>query len=167
MQLDVRKLIHAPGERMDFGFSLDLSDVDFGGRYPIAEPVVVTGEVRNTAGMLTLTFDAVTTLDAVCDRCTKPFPLPKTVSAQFLLAEEVQDEENDEIILLEDGSFDLGELARTVFLLEMDTKILCSEDCKGLCPRCGADLNQGPCGCKKDVDPRLAVLAKLLEQKED
>ena len=44
-------------------------------------------------------------------------------------------------------------------------KILCSEDCKGLCPRCGADLNQGPCSCvKKDVDPRLAVLAKLLEK---
>ena len=50
-------------------------------------------------------------------------------------------------------------------VLDMDTKTLCSEDCKGLCPRCGADLNQGPCSCaKKDVDPRLAVLAKLLEK---
>ncbi|MDY5613643.1 MAG: DUF177 domain-containing protein, partial [Dysosmobacter sp.] len=55
--------------------------------------------------------------------------------------------------------------ARTAFILEMDTKTLCSEDCKGLCPRCGADLNLGPCSCKKEVDPRLAALAKLLENK--
>ena len=167
MQLDVRKLIHAPGERMEFRFSLDLSDVDFGGRCPVQRPVVVTGQVRNTAGMLELTFEAFTVLDAVCDRCMKEFDLPKTVSAQFLLAEEVQDEENDEIILLENGTFDLGDLARTVFLLDLDTKILCSPECKGLCPRCGADLNQGPCGCKKDADPRWAALAKLLEQKDD
>ena len=74
-------------------------------------------------------------------------------------------EDNDEIVLLEDGQVDAGELAREAFVLGMDTKTLCSEDCKGLCPRCGADLNLGPCSCKKDVDPRLAVLAKLLENK--
>ena len=46
----------------------------------------------------------------------------------------------------------------------MDGKHLCSEDCKGLCPTCGKDLNEGPCGCGKEVDPRLAVLAKLLDK---
>ena len=66
--------------------------------------------------------------------------------------------------LLEDGAVDLGDLARTVFILEMDTKTLCSEDCKGICPGCGVNLNQGKCVCKKDVDPRLAVLAQLLER---
>ena len=64
-----------------------------------------------------------------------------------------------------DGKVDLGDLARTMFILGMDTKTLCSEDCKGLCPGCGADLNLGPCSCKKEADPRLAVLAKLLENK--
>ena len=77
----------------------------------------------------------------------------------------LQNEDSDEIVLLEDGQVDAGELAREAFILEMDTKTLCPEDCKGLCPRCGADLNLGPCSCKKDVDPRLAVLAKLLENK--
>ena len=61
-----------------------------------------------------------------------------------MLAEELQNEENDEIVLLEDGMVDVGDLARTAFILDMDTKTLCSEDCKGLCPRCGADLNLGP-----------------------
>ena len=87
------------------------------------------------------------------------------VSYSCILAEELQNEEDDEILLLEDGKVDVGELAREAFILDMDTKTLCSEDCKGLCPHCGADLNLGPCSCKKDVDPRLAVLAKLLENK--
>ena len=76
-------------------------------------------------------------------------------------------EDNDEIVLLEDGEVDVGDLARTAFILGMDTKTLCSEDCKGLCPRCGADLNLGPCSCGKETDPRLAVLAKLLENREN
>ena len=54
MLLNVKNIINAPGERMEFRFDLDLSDVDFGGLYPVQEPVVVTGDVRNTAGMLIL-----------------------------------------------------------------------------------------------------------------
>lgn len=164
MLLDVRKIINAPGERMEFRFELDLSDVDFGGLYPAQDPVVVTGEVRNTAGMLLLEFTAASVLHSICDRCLKPFNNPKSVTCSYALAEEVEDENNDGIILLEDGCVDVGDLARTAFILEMDTKTLCSEDCKGICPGCGVDLNQGSCTCKKEVDPRLAVLASLLEK---
>ena len=135
------------------------------GRNPISRPVVVEGAVRNRAEVLYLELTAHTTLDAVCDRCGKEFLQEKAVSYGCILAEELQNEEDDEILLLEDGKVDVGELAREAFILDMDTKTLCSEDCKGLCPRCGADLNLGPCTCKKDVDPRLAVLAKLLENK--
>lgn len=167
MLLDVRKLINAPGERMPFQFTLDLSDVDFGGLYPIQNPVVVTGDVRNTAGMLLLQFTASTTLKSVCDRCLKPFDNPKSVQCSYVLAEEVEDERSDSIIVLENGCVDAGDLARTAFILEMDVKTLCSEDCKGICPGCGVNLNQGSCTCKKEVDPRLAVLAKLLEKDTD
>ena len=164
MLLDVRKIINAPGERIDFRFELDLSDVDFGGRHPIQSPVVVTGDVRNVAGMLLLQFEASTVLKSVCDRCLKPFDQPKTVRYECMLAEELESEDSDDILLLENGAVDLGDLARTGFILEMDTKTLCSEDCKGICPGCGVDLNQGTCTCKKEVDPRLAVLAKLLDK---
>lgn len=164
MLLNVQKIINAPGERIAFQFELDLSDVDFGGRYPVQDPVVVTGDVRNVAGMLLLQFTAETVLQSVCDRCLKEFDNPKSVHYECMLAEELEDEENDDILLLEDGCVDLGELARTVFILEMDTKTLCSESCKGICPGCGVDLNQGSCTCKKEVDPRLAVLAKLLDR---
>ena len=164
MLLNVKPILHIPGKRLDFQFELDLSDMEFSGRYPINRPVAVSGEVRNTAGILELTLHARSTLDAVCDRCGKAFSQEKDVPFACLLAEELQNEENDEIVLLEDGMVDVGDLARTAFILDMDTKTLCSEDCKGLCPRCGADLNLGLCSCKKETDPRMAVLAKLLEK---
>lgn len=165
MLLNVKKIINAPGAGEDFSFEMDLSDVELGGRYPFTRPVVVTGQVRNIAGMLILQFTAETVLSSACDRCLKEFDDPRSVSFESLLAEEVQDEENDDIILLENDTVDLLDLARTICILEMDTQTLCKEDCKGLCPKCGADLNQGSCSCKKEVDPRLAALAKLLEQK--
>ncbi len=165
MFFDVKPILHTPGKRLEFQFDLDLSDVEFSGRYPVSRPVVVRGEVRNTAGILDLTMTVQSTLDAVCDRCGKAFLQSQEVSYSCMLAEEIQNEDNDEIVLLEDGKVDVGDLARTAFILGMDTKTLCSEDCKGLCPRCGADLNLGPCSCQKEIDPRLAVLAKLLENK--
>ena len=164
MFLDVRPILHTPGKHLPFQFELDLTDIEFGGRYPVTQPVVVQGEVRNVATVLELDLTAETTLDAVCDRCGKAFSQEKSVPFSCMLAEELENGENDEIVLLEDGKVDLGDLARTAFILGMDTKTLCSEDCKGLCPRCGADLNLGPCSCKKEVDPRLAVLAKLLDK---
>ena len=165
MFLDVKPILRAPGKRLDFQFELDLSDVDFSGRYPVSRSVAVTGTVRNSADVLTLTMNISSTLDAVCDRCGKEFLQEKEVPFTCMLAEEVQNEDNDEIVLLEEGKVDLGDLARTLFILDMDTKTLCSEDCKGLCSRCGADLNLGPCSCKKEIDPRMAALAKHLENK--
>ena len=165
MVLNVQKLINAPGERMTFQFDLDLSDVDFGGRRPAQNPVVVTGEVRNVAGMLLLDFTASTVLQSICDRCLKAFDQPKTVSYQCMLARELAgDEENDDILLLDGTELDLDETVTTAFVLGMDTKNLCSDDCKGLCAKCGADLNLGPCGCRPEVDPRLAALAQLLDK---
>lgn len=165
MILDVRSILHTPGKRLPFQFTLDLSDMEFAGRHPVSRPVAVEGEVSNSADVLTLTLSAVSTLDAVCDRCGKAFEKEQETTFSCMLAEELQSEDSDDIVLLEAGTVDVGELARTAFILGMDTKTLCSEDCKGLCPRCGANLNEGPCSCKREIDPRLAALAKLLENK--
>ena len=165
MLLDVEPILHTPGKYLDFQFTLDLSDLEFSGRYPVSRPVAVSGTVRNAADVLHLDLTAVTTLDAVCDRCGREFALEKEVPYHCMLAESLENGENDEIELLENGKVDLGDLARVAFILGMNTKVLCSEDCRGLCSRCGADLNLGPCSCKKEIDPRLAALAKLLENK--
>ena len=165
MLLDVKPILRDPAKRLTFQFEMDLSDLEFSGRHPVSRPVVVEGQAYSSADVLLLDLTARSTLDAVCDRCGKEFLQDKEIPYSCMLAEELQDEDNDEIVLLEEGKVDLADLARTAFILGMDTKTLCSEDRKGLCPRCGADLNLGPCSCKKEADPRLAVLAKLLENK--
>ena len=165
MRLNVRRILNTPGESLDFSFSVDCSDICFQGSYPAAEPLQVVGTVTNRAGALTLSMELSTTLHVRCDRCGKAFTKAFTEPFTSLLATELENEENDDIILLEEDSLDVEDLARTLLILGMDTKTLCSEDCQGLCARCGADLNYGACRCPKEVDPRLAVLATLLEKK--
>ena len=80
MLLNVKPILHTPGKRMDFQFSMDLSDLEFAGRYPVTQPVEVTGQVRNTADVLELELTARTTLDAVCDRCGKEFLQDKEIT---------------------------------------------------------------------------------------
>ena len=80
MLFDVKPILHTPGKQLDFQFALDLSDLEFGGRYPISRPVEVTGSVRNSADVLSLEMTARTTLDAVCDRCGKEFLQDKEIA---------------------------------------------------------------------------------------
>ena len=167
MRLNLREIIHVPGASLPFDFALDLSALEWNGERPVARPVRVTGRVRNMAGALVLEGKADGELELACDRCLKPFVQEMSVPIETLLAAELAGEEDEgDIVLLEGDEVDLGEIARTAFILAMDTKHLCSEDCKGLCARCGANLNDGPCGCKPEVDPRLAKLAQLLDQPE-
>ena len=167
MKLDLRKIIHAPGASVPFEFQMDLSDLDFFGARPIARPVRVSGTVKNRAGALELRGSAATVLELTCDRCCKRFTREMTVPLDAPVAEELAGEDSeDEYVLLDDGAVDLDEVVTSAMILGMDMKHVCSEDCKGLCPRCGADLNLGPCGCKPDVDPRLAALAQLLDDDE-
>ncbi|MGI5962524.1 MAG: YceD family protein [Lawsonibacter sp.] len=167
MRLDLREVIHVPDARKPFQFQLDLSDLEFYGRKPIVRPVFVQGCVTNHAGALVLEGSATSELDLVCDRCGKAFSREKVVPLDYLVAQELEDEENVDILLLEGTQLDLGQAVTEAFVLAMDTKNLCSDDCKGLCAKCGADLNNGPCGCKPEVDPRLAVLAQLLDKETE
>ena len=162
MRLDLKKIIHVPGAELPFSCQMDLSGLDFYGARPICEPVTVTGVARNRAEMLELEATLSSNLHLNCDSCGKPFERVMTVPVRRLLATELENEEEDEIILLSGMELDLDEVMTDEFILAMDTKHLCSEDCKGRCPLCGADLNEGPCQCKPAADPRFAVLAQLL-----
>ena len=169
MRINLKDIIHRSDGSIPFEFTMDLSDLCFNGSYPIQNPVKAEGKVVNNAGALTLYASVATVLQLQCDRCLKEFSREKVVEVESLVADHLDNElseENDEILLMEGTELDLEDALRTAFILDMDTKILCSEDCKGLCAQCGADLNLGPCKCGKEIDPRLAVLAKLLEEKK-
>lgn len=166
MLLGLSKIIDCPGGVVPFETSLDLSQMEFGGSCPLAEPVHAVGQVRNTAGVLVMTGELTTRLHGVCDRCAKAFEKELNIPLEAVLVKdsETDDFENPWTFELDGDQADLDEILTTAVVLNMDSKLLCSEECKGLCSRCGADLNLGPCNCKPELDPRMAVLQKLLEK---
>ncbi|MBD8989858.1 MAG: DUF177 domain-containing protein [Clostridiales bacterium] len=166
MLLGLSKIIDCPGQSIPFSVSVDLSDLCYGVSYPVSEPVLAQGTVRNTAGVLMMEGQVRTTIHGICDRCAGSFDREVTFPIDVVLVTELANEENEDewVFPLEGDSADLDDIVRTVFVLNLDSKLLCKEDCKGLCPKCGKNLNDGPCNCQKELDPRFAALKQLLEK---
>lgn len=166
MLLGLSKIIDCPGQSIPFSVSVDLSDLCYGVSYPVSEPVLAQGTVRNTAGVLMMEGQVRTTIHGICDRCAGSFDREVTFPIDVVLVTELANEENEDewVFPLEGDSADLDDIVRTVFVLNLDSKLLCKVDCKGLCPRCGKNLNDGPCNCQKELDPRFAALKQLLEK---
>ena len=163
MKLNLRQLFDIVGERNDFRCSFDFSGEELYGGFPFQTPVDCSGEIENRAGVVRLVFCVKFVLSLACDRCLKPFQQEKTLNFEHILVQKLNSA-NDDYLVCADGVLDLEELVRTDVLLELPTKVLCSEDCRGLCSQCGKNLNEGSCTCeKKQIDPRLAVLSQLLD----
>jgi len=166
MLLGLSKIIECPGASIPFSTSIDLSDLRYGNSYPVTEPVIAEGNVRNTAGVLVMTGSIRTCIHGICDRCAGEFDREIDFPIDVVLVEELSNEENEDewVFPLEGDSADLEDIIRTVFVLNLDSKLLCKDDCAGLCCRCGKNLNDGPCNCQKELDPRFAALKQLLEK---
>ena len=166
MQLGLSSIIDRPGASVDFSTSVDLSDLQYGTSYPVSEPVLASGSVRNTAGVLVMTGKIQTRIHGTCDRCAADFDADVAFPIDVVLVEELSNEDSEDewVFPLEADCADLEEIVRTVFVLNMDSKLLCKPDCKGLCCRCGKNLNEGPCDCGKELDPRFAALKQLLDK---
>jgi DUF177 domain-containing protein len=108
---------------------------------------------------------------SVCARCAEEFAAPRTRAFRYVLSPRVLDSMGDgggvkaddvEFTEYEGEEIDLSPPIREQLLLALPTRALCREDCRGLCPRCGANLNQGACGCpQREPDARFAVLRSL------
>ena len=167
MWLDLRKIIETPGASLGFAVTLDPEQLAGGAISGFKRPPEARGEVVNTAGLLNLRGELTAEMVCVCDRCGTVFDREKILPLDVPLAADVSDEASPEVFAVEGDGVDVSEIAATCFILNADTKCLCREDCKGLCPNCGKNLNEGPCGCSAPGDPRLAVLAQLLEDTQD
>ena len=166
MLLSLSKIIETPDSSVSFETELHLADLCFGNCCPVTETVTAVGSVKNTAGVLILKALLQTTLHGVCDRCCEPFSRPVKFDIQAVLTTELENEDEADIwtFLLENDKADLDEILTTAFVLNMDSKLLCKPDCKGLCFRCGKNLNDGACDCQKEPDPRFAALRQLLDK---
>ena len=166
MRLGLSQIIDRPGESISYSAVVDLSDLQYGTCFPVTEPVKASGTVRNTAGVLVMKGTITTCIHGICDRCAAEFDREMELPIDAVLVTELANEENEDewVFTLEGDSADLEDIVRTVFVLNMDSKLLCSDDCKGLCCGCGKNLNFESCSCEKEIDPRLAALKQLLNK---
>lgn len=164
MKLNLRKIIEVPGVRLPFSCELSTDALDFPSVLAYDGPLRAEGAVVNSAGTLTLQATIRAKLHCVCDRCGTEFDREKTVAVEAGIA---VDESEEDLFQMEDDEIDLDEVLYTCFVLDMDAKVLCRPNCKGLCDGCGANLNVEKCTCKKEIDPRWAVLEQLLDKTEN
>ena len=163
MSIDLKQLFENPGEVYQLDQKLDLSEYELFGTKPFSEPLSVAGKIENKAGVVFLNMTVDLSIRVNCDRCLDDFERSYHYDFEHILVHKLNTD-NDEYIVAEHFRLDLEDLVLSDILLFLPSKLLCSEDCKGLCPHCGLNLNKGSCDCQdKFVDPRFAVLGELLK----
>ena len=163
MRLNLSAIIEIPGGSVPFDCELETDGLDFPSVRAYRAKPHAAGRVFNEAGILHLEGTLTADMICVCDRCGEEFDSVKEMPLDATIVEE-NPEDDPNLFVLEGNEIDLSEILATCFILDMETKFLCREDCQGLCPTCGKNLNLGPCSCRKALDPRFAVLEQLLDK---
>jgi len=170
MLIEVEKLSK---EGESFAHTYDEGDLALEeGRSRVAGATSVEGHASRKGEEVRLKGRIRAEVEVACDRCLRPVagPLAVEFEESFIpLVADVREGEERElqaadlhVSVYEGESVDVDELVREQLLLAVPARFVCREDCKGLCPVCGADLNVGDCACpKQETDPRWAALAAL------
>src|SRR5262245_8505497 len=142
--------------------------------FRVVTPVSLAFDIHKDNQQFRLIGSVATTLEMPCSRCLEPFRMPvdQTFDLRYQpharnVGEGEREIEEDDLTtaFYENDEIDLGQLMREQFYLALPMKPLCREDCQGLCPVCGTNLNRGTCNCKREwEDPRFASLKALKKE---
>lgn len=167
MTIDVKPILRGEVKciELDYTLPVELDGVRF------EEEAHVVGEILDRAGYMRLTLKLSVPYVTECARCLDEVRgffeenFERTVVTKGSVSEEELDENIDEYAVIDDnGELDVDEEVAETIVLAFPKKLLCDEDCPGLCPKCGKRKKEGDCGCvTKEIDPRLAILKKLLD----
>ncbi len=171
--LNVRSLRSRPGTRQDVQLRGQIADMAVSSaEVPEGAEVGFDGWVESTLGGVTVVGRVSAPWSGVCRRCLE--------EASGTLVAEVRElcrdprdalldpigtsEEGDEAYVVGADELDVEPLVRDACILELPLAPLCSESCRGLCPKCGANRNRDECSCEPEVDPRWSALAGLVSE---
>ena len=164
MKINLINLLNGERDSLSIDYTLDLSNLIYSSYNPIKEPVSIKGRLYSKSYVLYLDLKIEFRFYGLCDRCTDEIEKDFTITVNKIIVEELQNIDNDDdYIVVDNQILDLDELVNEEISLSLPSKILCSDECKGLCPKCGTNLNVNKCDCKGDVDPRMAALLQLLD----
>lgn len=165
------------GKALDFTHTLDLSAVKLWGGQNFSKPVSIIGSVTYRFGFYTIRYTAQFEMSGGCSRCLTPITREHRHTFEHTVPDGSAHTENRadastepdlerEDDLAPDGQLDVDELVTSDLLLDFSEIMLCDESCRGLCPKCGKNLNEGDCNCDlSEPDPRFQVLRDLLNEK--
>ena len=165
-------LLSLTDEPLPFDFKISPGDIglDTEGVRVVGD-IDVIGELSKSAAKTDVKGSIKAPLEIDCTRCLAPLKreLDVVFQADFVGKELFPDSKETHLEtadldtdVVEGNELDLSQLAREQILLNLPEQVLCREDCKGICPQCGKDLNEGECTCGEDeIDPRWAALRDL------
>lgn len=169
MVVDLSPVIKVTGAEIKLDGEVGFSDAEFlGETYKFLKPLKLSGKVYNNGQSLTLLVDVTGRMITECSRCLDEIEVNVDYSVKELLSQREEGSSDDEDIILFDGyTIELDDIIADHFLMNISGQYLCSDDCKGLCPKCGQNLNKAECGCDNEyIDPRWQALADILNQSE-
>lgn len=167
VNINILKIRSAFGEKMSFNLNQKVDDIEVNGqKITFVNPINAFGEVVNVNGFFEVTGQTSAMISTQCTSCLEPFAINLKGSLQEVYArsEEIIENSNpdSEMIGFEGDVIDIEPEVIKSLLIELPMRLVCSTECRGLCHRCGTNLNVKQCNCQtEDIDPRLAVLTKL------
>ncbi len=171
MNLDLKPMLRGEITRLPLDFPIEPEAPD---GVTFTDDVRMTGEITNRGGYMRLEAEADIPYTGVCARCLSEvsgeftMPFERTVVTEGTLTEEQLEDNIDEYVVLNDGILDIDDAVREAIILTFPMRLLCDEECPGLCPKCGKPRREGDCACPtKEIDPRWAVLASIRFDEED
>ena len=146
MKINLKQIFNIVGESKDIAYSISESELSDIRGFVFSSPVEIKGRVYNRAGVVYLEYSVDFTLSLICDRCLVPFEKEYSFDFDHIVVPSISGD-SDDYIVAEGESIELNDIAVTDLLLQLPTKILCKDDCRGLCMVCGCDLNESQCNC--------------------
>ncbi|MGM9552332.1 MAG: YceD family protein [Clostridia bacterium] len=162
MKINIASVINCDGAKLDIEKEFPIGSFEFAGNeYSFEKPVKVTGEIRNIGSALRIILNVWGEYTAFCDRCG--CDVTKSVaSATEEDITEGNDDFDEEMFSIVGHTLDISGAVESLVYSSLPMRNLCSDDCKGLCPKCGTDLNKSECNCDTTrYDPRFAIFRKL------
>jgi len=166
MKIDVTEILKTPGAGMSFEVEGDVRSPEEPEGSQVMGAFVVRGVATSIGIGVYVDAHATGTVELTCSRCLGSFTKKMELDSEAEFFENPDERLNEdpqevEVFPLKNGVCDLSEMVRHEILLNLPMKPLCSHDCKGLCPVCGANLNEGDCGCDRS-DSGVTVFGRKL-----
>ena len=169
MTIDLSELFGDYDGSLEISGKCDFSKTDFlGDTFVFPDGLYVEGKITKTMKTLNLTAKVSGNAVVPCSRCLKDVIVPVAFDiAEIMMREGEEISDDEDIVVISGHTLEIDDIVLNNFLMNVSGKYLCREDCKGLCPKCGKDLNEGSCNCINDEpDPRWSALTEIMNNSQ-